>query len=211
MRVMSEYLTHITREIEDSIRVTQGLAQACGDQIIEAARLTQSCLRAGGKLIVFGNGGSAADAQHLAAELVGRYRAERQALAAIAITTDSASMTAIANDYGFEQIFSRQVEALAKPNDLVVAISTSGNSANVLCALEFARTVGITSIGLTGMDGGKLRDLVRVCICVPSNSTPRIQESHALIVHILCGIVENAYVQEQHTKVSAQSSIGEVR
>jgi D-sedoheptulose 7-phosphate isomerase len=208
---MSEYLTHITREIEDSIRVKQGLAQACGDQIIEAARLIQSCLRAGGKLIVFGNGGSAADAQHLAAELVGRYRAERQALAAVAITTDSASMTAIANDYGFEQIFSRQVEALAKPNDLAIAISTSGNSANVLCALEFARMVGIASIGLTGMDGGKLRDLVRVCICVPSNSTPRIQESHALIVHILCGIVENAYVQEQHAKVGAQSSIGEVR
>jgi D-sedoheptulose 7-phosphate isomerase len=208
---MSEHLNHITREIEDSIHVMQGLAQACGDQIIGAARLIQSCLGSGGKLIVFGNGGSAADAQHLAAELMGRYRADRQALAAVAITTDSASMTAIANDYGFERIFSRQMEALARPNDLAVAISTSGNSANVLCALEFARTVGITSIGLTGMDGGKLRDLVRVCICVPSNSTPRIQESHSLIVHILCGIVENAYVQEQPAKAGVQSAIGEVR
>jgi D-sedoheptulose 7-phosphate isomerase len=208
---MSEHLNHITREIEDSIRVKQGLAQACGDQIIGAARLIQNCLRAGGKLIVFGNGGSAADAQHLAAELVGRYRADRQALAAVAITTDSTSMTAIANDYGFERIFSRQMEALARPNDLAVAISTSGNSANVLSALEFARSVGLASIGLTGMDGGKLRDLVGVCIRVPSNSTARIQESHALIVHILCGIVENAYVQERRGCNGVQSAIGEVR
>jgi D-sedoheptulose 7-phosphate isomerase len=208
---MSEHLNHITREIEDSIRVMQGLAQACGDQIIGAARLIQSCLGSGGKLIVFGNGGSAADAQHLAAELVGRYRADRQALAAVAITTDSSSMTAIANDYGFERIFSRQMEALARPNDLAVAISTRGNSANVLCALEFARSAGLASIGLTGMDGGKLRDLVRVCICVPSNSTPRIQESHALIVHILCGIVENTYVQERRAGGGVQSAIGEVR
>jgi D-sedoheptulose 7-phosphate isomerase len=155
-------------------------------------------LRAGGKLIAFGNGGSASDAQHMVAELVGRYAVKRQALAAIALTTNTSSLTAIANDFGFEEIFARQLEALGQPQDLVFAISTSGNSSNVLRGLETAKALGLKKIGLTGNNGGKLRDLVDVCIIVPSRSTPRIQEAHALIIHILCGIVENAFVRDAH-------------
>jgi D-sedoheptulose 7-phosphate isomerase len=153
-----------------------------------------ACLRTGGKLIAFGNGGSASDAQHMVAELVGRYAVKRQALAAIALTTNSSSLTAIANDFGFEEIFARQLEALGKPQDVVLAISTSGNSSNVLRGLGAAKTLGLKKIGLTGNNGGKLRDLADICVIVPSSSTPRIQEAHTLIIHILCGIVESAFV-----------------
>jgi D-sedoheptulose 7-phosphate isomerase len=191
---MTEYTAHIAREIQESISVKTELGHAATEQIGEAATSIVACLRAGGKLIGFGNGGSATDAQHMVAELVGRYAAKRQALAAIALTSNSSSLTAIANDFGFEEIFARQLEALAKPQDVILAISTSGNSPNVLRALETAKTLGLKKIGLTGNDGGKLRDLVDICLLVPSNSTPRIQEAHSLVIHILCGIVENAFV-----------------
>src|ERR1700692_2654523 len=195
---MTEYTAHIAREIQESISVKNGLARAASEQIAEAATAIIACLRGGGKLIVFGNGGSASDAQHIGAELVGRYAVKRQALAAIALTTNSSSLTAIANDFGFEEIFARQLEALAKPQDVVLAISTSGNSSNVVRALETAKTLGLKKIGLTGNDGGKLRDLVDICVIVPSSSTPRIQEAHSLVIHILCGIVENAFVHDPH-------------
>jgi D-sedoheptulose 7-phosphate isomerase len=193
-----EHKVHIAREIQESISVKMELARTTTKQIDEAATAIVECLGAGGKLIAFGNGGSASDAQHMVAELVGRYAVKRQALAAIALTTNSSSLTAIANDFGFKEIFARQLEALAKPQDLVFAISTSGNSPNVLRALETAKVLGLKRIGLTGNDGGKLRDLVDTCLIVPSTSTPRIQEAHTLVVHILCGIVENAFVQDPH-------------
>ena len=193
---MTQYTAHITREIQESISVKTELGRAATEQIAAAASAIVTCLRVGGKLIVLGNGGSASDAQHMVAELVGRYAVKRQALAAIALTTNSSSLTAIANDFGFEEIFARQLEALAKPQDVVIAISTSGNSPNVLRAMETAKALGLKKIGLTGNDGGKLRDLVDTCVIVPSDSTPRIQEAHTLIIHILCGIVENAFVHD---------------
>jgi D-sedoheptulose 7-phosphate isomerase len=195
---MNEYAAHIAREVQESISVKTELARAATLQIAEAGAAIIASLRTEGKLIAFGNGGSASDAQHMAAELVGRYVVNRQALAAVALTINTSSLTAIANDFGFHEIFSRQLEALAKPQDVVFAISTSGNSPNVLRALETAKTLGLKKIGLTGNDGGKLRDLVDICVIVPSSSTPRIQEAHSLVIHILCGIVENAFVQEPH-------------
>src|ERR1700730_609700 len=195
---MNEYAAHIAREIQESISVKTELGRAATRQIAEAAAAIIASLRTGGKLIAFGNGGSASDAQHMAAELVGRYVVNRQALAAVALTINTSLLTAIANDFGFQEIFSRQLEALAKPQDVVFAISTSGNSPNVLRALETAKALGLKKIGLTGNDGGKLRDLVDICIIVPSTSTPRIQEAHTLVIHILCGIVENAFVHDAH-------------
>jgi D-sedoheptulose 7-phosphate isomerase len=194
---MTDYAAHIAREIQESISVKTELARVA-KQIAEAATAIVNCLHAGGKLIVFGNGGSASDAQHMVAELVGRYAVKRQALAAIALTTNSSSLTAIANDFGFEEIFARQLEALAKPQDVVLAISTSGNSPNVLRTLETAEILGLKKIGLTGNDGGKLRDLVDICVIVPSTSTPRIQEAHSLVIHILCGIVEKSFAHDAH-------------
>ena len=192
---MAELLAGIEREIQESVAVKEqllGVAQLIAD----AARLIIASMRNGRKLIVFGNGGSAADAQHLSAELVGRYRQDRRAFPAIALTTDSSALTSISNDYGFDTIFSRQLEALGKPGDVVVAISTSGNSPNVLQALATSKKLGIASIGLTGKSGGKLRGSVDVCLSVPSDSTPRIQEAHSLIIHILSGIVEDAMVND---------------
>jgi D-sedoheptulose 7-phosphate isomerase len=202
---MTDYAAHIAREIQESISVKTQLGRAAG-QIAEAAAAIVNCLRVGGKLIAFGNGGSASDAQHMVAELVGRYAVQRQALAAVALTTNSSSLTAIANDFGFEEIFARQLEALAKPQDVALAISTSGNSPNVLRALETAKALGLKKIGLTGNDGGKLRDLADICVIVPSSSTPRIQEAHSLVIHILCGIVENAFVH--NARPGAQILIG---
>jgi D-sedoheptulose 7-phosphate isomerase len=170
-----------------------------------------SCLRAGGKLIAFGNGGSAAEAEHLVTELVGRYRTDRQALAAVALSTDSTSITAIGNDYGFDHIFSRQLQAIARAADVALAISTSGNSPNVLCAVESASASGLTTVGLTGETGGKLRNAVQVCICVPSDSTPRIQEAHTLIVHMLCGMVEQAFVSDRQPEHGIKSAMSEGR
>ncbi len=192
-------VTHIAQEIQASIAVKAELARCASEKIAAAGIAVLTCLRAGGKLIAFGNGGSAADAQHITAEFVGRYRAERKALAAIALTTDSSALTAIGNDFGFEEIFSRQLEAVGKPGDVVLAISTSGNSPNVLRGLEVAKKSGMVTIGLSGRTGGKMRDLVDICLCVPSDSTPRIQEAHTLIIHILSGIVENAFVAAAHS------------
>ncbi len=203
---MRKLTLNIAQEIQESITVKEQLARFVSEEIAEAANLILVRLQRGGKLIAFGNGGSAADAQHIAAEFVGRYRAERQALAAIALNTDSSALTAIGNDYGFAEIFARQIEAIAKPGDVALAISTSGNSPNVVRALESARNLGLATIGLSGKSGGKMVDLVDICLCVPSDSTPRIQEAHALIIHILSGIVENAFVAVPDTRLIAAST-----
>lgn len=157
-----------------------------------AAELLAASLQGGGKVMFCGNGGSAADSQHLAAELVGRLVHDRRPLSALALSTDTSALTCIANDYSFDQVFSRQVQALGRPGDSLVAISTSGNSANVIAAVQAAQVIGMQTIGLLGRDGGRLRELCSACIVVPSPTTARIQEAHILIGHTLCGLVEVA-------------------
>jgi len=157
----------------------------------ELAKKISACFKSGGKLLVCGNGGSAADAQHMAAELVGRYMKERRALPAIALTTNTSTLTAIGNDYGFERVFSRQVEALAEKGDMVLAISTSGNSPNVVAALEAARAKGAFAAALVGAKQCRLDKAANLSIKVPSESTPRIQEMHMLLIHSICEMVEN--------------------
>jgi D-sedoheptulose 7-phosphate isomerase len=152
----------------------------------------QACLAGGGKVVWMGNGGSAADCQHLASELVGRFRRERRGLASLALTTDTSLLTSVANDYGFEQVFARQVRALCGPPDVLVAISTSGTSPNILAALEAAGALGIHRVGLTGRAGGRLPALTEQCLRVDSDHTPRIQEAHILIGHILCELLDAA-------------------
>jgi D-sedoheptulose 7-phosphate isomerase len=167
------------------------VARDCGENIVDAAMLIARCLRGGGKLLLFGNGGSAADAQHLAAEFVGRFRIERQALPAIALTTDSSILTAVGNDYGFDQIFARQVQALGRPGDVAIGISTSGNSPNVTSAITQAAKQELKTIGLVGKDGGALAKCVDISITVASTNVAMIQECHITIGHILCELVEN--------------------
>ena len=156
-----------------------------------AAGMMVDCLKAGGKVLFAGNGGSAADAQHMAAEFVNRFKKERAPLAGLALTTDTSVLTSIGNDYSFEEIFSKQVIALGRNGDLFVGISTSGNSANIVKALKAAKEAGVSTIGLMG-EGGAMRDIADCAICVPSRSTPRIQEALLLIEHILCELVEDA-------------------
>ncbi len=161
--------------------------------IKKACETAVATLKAGGKILLCGNGGSAADAQHIAAELTGRYKTERGALAGIALTTDTSALTAIGNDYGYEFVFSRQLEALGREGDLLIAISTSGNSGNVLKALELARKIGIKTIGLSGRAGGAMNELCELNLVVPSNDTPRIQEMHIMIGHIICQAIDDAF------------------
>ena len=161
--------------------------------IKKACETAVAILKAGGKILLCGNGGSAADAQHIAAELTGRYKTERGALAGIALTTDTSALTAIGNDYGYEFVFSRQLEALGREGDLLIAISTSGNSGNVVKALELARKIGIKTIGLSGRTGGAMNELCELNLVVPSNDTPRIQEMHIMIGHIICQAIDDAF------------------
>jgi|SRR3989338_1154591 len=168
-----------------------GLLAAQAPVIEDIARAFIKALQGGGKILLCGNGGSAADAQHVAAELMGRFKLERRAWPAIALTTNSSTVTAIGNDYGYEYTFSRQVEGLAKKGDVVVGISTSGNSANILKAMEEGRKRGCITIGVTGEKGGTLRTLADVCLCAPSDDTARIQEMHILAWHIICELVES--------------------
>jgi D-sedoheptulose 7-phosphate isomerase len=149
-------------------------------------------LRNDKKIILAGNGGSAADAQHLAGELVNRFGFERPGLSAVAITTDTSVITSIANDYGFGRLFARQIQAIGKKGDVLVALSTSGNSANIIEGIKEAKKTGITTIGLTGRSGGKISQLCDLCLRIPSDDTPRIQEAHILIGHIICSIIENS-------------------
>jgi D-sedoheptulose 7-phosphate isomerase len=170
----------------ESLRADAALLSA----VSRIARSLIQAFRQGNKVLLFGNGGSANDAQHIATELVGRFAFDRRALPAISLAESLSSVTAISNDHGFEQVFSRQIEALARPGDVAIAISTSGNSPNVLHGVATANKADVLTIGLTGRSGGKLRTLVKECLCVPSDDTPRIQECHTLIGHILSQIVE---------------------
>jgi len=150
----------------------------------------EDCIRAGGKILFFGNGGSASDAQHLATELTARYITDRKAIAALALTTDTSALTAIGNDMGFEHLFARQIEALGKEGDIAIGISTSGNSANVLAGLKTARAQGLITVGLSGKDGGQMHDLCDILLVVPSDTTARIQEMHITLGQMLCGALE---------------------
>jgi D-sedoheptulose 7-phosphate isomerase len=176
----------------DSVALKQRFFEANAGLLVAAGRRIAECLRGGGKVLAFGNGGSAADAQHLAAELVGRFLRDRAALSAIALTTDSSVTTAIANDMGYDAVFRRQVEAHGRPGDVAVGITTSGRSPNVVQALQLARERGLVTMGLTGGGGGRLAGAVDYLIDVPHAETARIQEVHLMVVHVLCQIVEEA-------------------
>jgi D-sedoheptulose 7-phosphate isomerase len=166
------------------------------EKISDSVVLLKESLGAGRKLLVMGNGGSAADAQHFAAEIIGRFKMERPALPAIALTTDSSVLTAIGNDYGFDKVFSRQVEGLGSQDDVVVGISTSGNSPNVFAALSKAREIGCRTIALLGCDGGSIKNVADISIIVPSHDTPRIQEAHITVIHIICDLLEKSLFKE---------------
>lgn len=179
----------IENAISEHIAVL-GALRGLAEPIAGVGRLCSRTLQAGGKILLCGNGGSAADAQHIAAELVGRYVADRRPLAAISLTTDTSALTCISNDYSFDQVFSRQVAAIGKAGDLLLAISTSGNSKNISEAVVIAKAMEIKTIGLLGKDGGNLAAMVDLAIVVPSAKTARIQEAHIFIGHLLCEIIE---------------------
>lgn len=182
--------TQISSYFDRHAAVVEATVRQLTPQIARCAGLLAAALADGKKILVAGNGGSAADAQHFAAELVGRFLLERRGLPAIALTTDSSILTAVANDYGFEQVFSRQVEALATPGDVFVGISTSGNSANILAALAVARQCGCRTVGLLGRDGGAIAAHVDLPLIVTCAETPHIQEMHVTIIHLLCKLIE---------------------
>ncbi|MFA5928849.1 MAG: D-sedoheptulose 7-phosphate isomerase [Candidatus Margulisiibacteriota bacterium] len=182
----------IKQEIQDSIKLKQAVEDVLLIKIEEAASLIVHCLKKGGKVAFCGNGGSAADAQHLAAELIGRFRKERASLPAIAFTTNTSILTAIGNDYGYDKVFSRQAEGLLNKGDILLGISTSGNSANVIQAFKVAKNKGAVSIALTGEGGGQMKDECDLLLAVPSKDTPRVQEAQIMIGHIICGLVEDA-------------------
>ena len=180
----------IRLQLKSHCEVMAALERELTPAIESAAKLLAGALKGGNKLLVMGNGGSAADAQHFAAEIVGRFKLERRALPALALSTDSSILTAVGNDYGFERIFSRQVEAHAAPGDVVVGISTSGNSPNVQLALQGAAQAGCRTVALLGKDGGTIKGVAELSLVIPSDDTPRIQEGHITIIHILCDLVE---------------------
>jgi D-sedoheptulose 7-phosphate isomerase len=186
-------LKMIKRELEAHKKTIEKTIETMIPQIKEASNIVIETLKNGNKILLCGNGGSAADAQHIATELTGRYKIERKGLAGIALTTDTSALTAIANDYGYDRVFDRQVEALAREGDLVIGISTSGNSANIISAFRVARELGCRTIGLTGRDGGAISGVCDLNLIVPSDDTPRIQEIHILIGHTICQAVDNAY------------------
>jgi D-sedoheptulose 7-phosphate isomerase len=188
---MSAHIEEIRRQLAESARVKQSFSDALVARIAEFAMRSAAAIRTGGKLVFFGNGGSAADAQHLAAELVVRLRTERPGLPALALTTNTSVLTAAGNDYGFERIFSRQIESLVGPHDIVVALSTSGTSPNIVKAIETGRSRGAFLVALTGETGGTLAGKVDILIDVPSRDPQRIQESHITIGHIVCSLIEH--------------------
>lgn len=185
----------VSEILEESVRVQQRFVQDHLDRILSAADRMASCLASGHKILLFGNGGSAADAQHIAAEFVNRFRIERPPLAALALTTDSSVLTSIGNDYHFDEIFSKQVRALGRRDDIAVGISTSGGSQNVLSAVEAARAVGMFTMGFTGR-GGQLAETADLVFAVPSDTTARVQEAHALLGHLLCELVDRILFPE---------------
>lgn len=184
-------LESFTHTIREAIRLHE-LALTNPGPILEAARMITECLRAGGKLLIFGNGGSAADAQHVAAELIGRFERDRKAMAAVALTTDTSILTSVGNDYTFEQIFARQIEGLGRKDDVALGISTSGQSRNVQLAIEAANRIGMKTIALTGKDGGTVGEAANLHVNVPTDSAARAQEVHRTLLHVVCALVEGA-------------------
>jgi len=180
----------IKQEFSEHIKVSKRTMESVSESIEIAAVLCIDSLKQGNKILLFGNGGSAADAQHIAAEIVGRYKTERKGLSAIALTTDTSAITAIANDYGYLHVFERQVEALANEGDVVIGISTGGGSANVIGALKLANNIGCKTIGFSGRDGGEFNDLCNVNLIAIAEDTPRIQEMHILIGHTICHLID---------------------
>lgn len=191
--------SYVNSQIEETQRIiTTMLAdQALLTSASSAAQACIDALNAGGKILLAGNGGSAADAQHIAGELVSRFAFDRPGLSAVALTTDTSILTAIGNDYGYEKLFARQVQALGKPGDVFIGYSTSGRSPNILKAFELAKLTGIITIGLTGNRGGSMLYLCDHLLAVPSDSTPKIQEGHLVLGHIICGLIENAIFGNQ--------------
>lgn len=186
-------------QILEAIKVHKALItefeQSGISQVIAAAEAIVQSIKQGGTVYICGNGGSAADAQHIAAELVGRFQRERKALPAVALTTDTSIISSISNDYGYEHIFKRQVEALVRENDILWAISTSGTSANIIAAVESAKNIGATVLAFTGRSGSKLEEICDICFCAGSNSTARSQELHQLAYHIICDLVEQNFCE----------------
>jgi len=183
--------TIIKEALEDNQRILNLIWNSCEKKLLILSKVCIKALKRGGKIILFGNGGSATQAEHIAAELVGKFYMVRKPLAAIALSTSSAIITSTGNDISFDEIFTRQIEALGTNGDIAIGLSTSGNSINVIEAIKKANDLGLYTVALTGESGGKLKDIVSLCINVPSNKTPRIQEMHLLIGHILSEIIEN--------------------
>ena len=183
--IQYEFLSHL-ETIQKVIETMQG-------DIANASTMAIDTLKDGNKILLFGNGGSAADAQHIAAELTGRYKSERRGLPGIALTTDTSALTAIGNDYGYDRVFDRQVESLANEGDLLIGISTSGNSKNVINAFKVGRELGCNILGFSGKDGGEMNELCDINLIVPSDNTPRIQEMHILFGHTICQLIDNAF------------------
>jgi len=180
-------------EFNEHLKTTKATMDCIYESVESAAQICIDALKNSRKILIFGNGGSAADAQHIAAELVGRYKVERKGLPAIALTTDSSALTCISNDYGYEQVFSRQVEALANTGDVVIGISTGGTSTNVISALDIAKNIGCKTIGFSGRGGGEMNALCDANLVVPDDDTPRIQEMHILIGHTICQLIDNEF------------------
>jgi D-sedoheptulose 7-phosphate isomerase len=199
MRQTGDFEGRVILSIEASIEVKRRLlgSKDIVPAIAKVSHILIDAFDQGNKVLLFGNGGSAADAQHIAAEFVGRFAFERPALPALALSVNTSCVTAIGNDYGFDQVFSRQIEALGRPGDIAFGLSTSGNSQNVLNGLETAQKIGLQTIGLTGQTGGRLKSAVDLCICAPSDETPRIQECHILVGHVIAELVEEAMFHMQ--------------
>jgi D-sedoheptulose 7-phosphate isomerase len=197
MKVVSRtFINEIKAELEEGVRVKQRVIDEQVFVLEEILQILLQTLRAGNKIILFGNGGSAADSQHIAAELISKFRRDRSALPAIALTTDTSILTSIANDFSFDYVFSRQIEGLGKKGDVALGISTSGNSQNVINALQSAKEMGMTTIAFTGAEGGALKDHVDICFHAPSQNTPRIQEVHIAVAHTLCELIEQELFSE---------------
>ena len=184
----------IHKEFNNHIATSNLTLKSVTQTVEDTAKCCINSLNKGGKIILFGNGGSAADAQHISAELVGRYKNERKALASIALTTDTSALTCIGNDYGYDVVFKRQIEALGSPNDTVIGISTGGTSQNVINGIKAAKTIGCKTIGLSGKGGGEFNQICDYNIVIPATETARIQEMHILIGHIICQLIDNEFV-----------------
>jgi D-sedoheptulose 7-phosphate isomerase len=188
--VIQEGVRLVLRTLQDAASVHGQMDTRTIEPVVHAGRAILECLRGGGRVLVFGNGGSAAEAQHFAAELVGRYMRERRAVAAVALTTDTSALTAIGNDYGFDRVFARQIEALGRSGDIALGISTSGASPNVLEGLRTARQLGLKTVAFTGRDGGPIGAEAEIHVNIPHHLTPRIQEVQLTLLHALCDLIE---------------------